>query len=174
MNFLVAPFVNALFGLYYLTGNLGWSVVVVTVLIRLVLMPLLWPSLKSADKMRELQPKLKRLQEKYGKEKEKLAKAQMELYKQEGINPLSGCLPQILQIAVLIIFFSAFNLVTAFSEGKKPHQEINGYLIPYFQVRDDFKFGLDFLGTNLTSTPAKDFAKGMGVWWLVPGGLLFG
>lgn len=174
MNFLISPFVNALFGFYYLTGSLGWSIVIVTILIRLILMPLLWPSLKSANKMRELQPKLKRLQEKYGKEKEKLAKAQMDLYKQEGVNPLSGCLPQILQIAVLIIFFSAFNLVTAFSEGKKQYQEINSHLVPYFQIKDDFRFGLGFLGTSLTSTPAKDFAKGISEVLLVPVVLLLG
>src|SRR5574344_1100837 len=88
MNIFTAPFVNALFGFYYLFGNLGWSIIAVTIIIRLVLMPLVLPSLKSAKKMQKLQPKLKKLQEKYGKDKEGLAKAQMEFYKQEGVNPL--------------------------------------------------------------------------------------
>jgi YidC/Oxa1 family membrane protein insertase len=174
MNLLIAPFVNALFGFYYLFGNLGWSVIIVTVLIRVVLMPLVVPSLKSAKKMSLLQPKLKKLQEKYGKEKEQLAKAQMELYKQEGINPLSGCLPQLLQIAVLIIFFSAFNMVTNYSIGKGKIDDINRQLIPSFQIKNDFKFDVGFLGSKLSDTPAKVIGGGMSMAVVLPLILLLG
>jgi YidC/Oxa1 family membrane protein insertase len=65
MNLFIAPFVNALFGVYYLVGNLGLAIILVTVLIRLVLLPLMLPSLKSAEKMKELQPKLNKLKEKF-------------------------------------------------------------------------------------------------------------
>ena len=65
MNILIAPFVNALFGFYYLTHNLGWAIIIVTILIRIILLPLVMPSLKSAAKMRELQPKLNKLKEKF-------------------------------------------------------------------------------------------------------------
>lgn len=174
MDILIAPFVNALFGAHFLVGNLGWSIVLVTVLIRLLLLPLVVPSLKSAEKMRELQPRLKKLQEKYKGEKEKLAKAQMDFYKEEGVNPLSGCLPQILQIAVLIIFFSAFNKVAAFSEGKSSVEAVNQWLIPALKVGNDFKFGLDFLGVELSKTPAGIFKGGIGVGLIVPGILLLG
>lgn len=174
MNFLIAPFVNALFGFYYLFGNLGWSVIIVTVLIRIVLMPLVVPSLKSAKKMSELQPKLKKLQEKFGKEKEKLAKAQMELYKQEGINPLSGCLPQLLQIAVLVIFFSAFNMVTNYSIGKGTTEEINRHLITSFQIEKDFKFDVGFLGSKLSDTPSKVIGGGVSLAIILPLILLLG
>lgn len=174
MNLLIAPFVNAIFGAYYLVGNLGWAVVLVTVAIRLLLLPLLVPSLKSAKKMRELQPKLKRLQEKYVNDKKGLATAQMDLYKQEGINPLSGCLPQILQVAVLIFFFSAFNMVGQFSEGKGGRERLNVNLIPAFQIKDDFKFGVDFLGSDLTKTPAKIFKEGVGMSLMLPIVLLIG
>ena len=174
MNIFIAPFVNALFGLYYLLHNLGWAVVTVTILIRLILMPLVLPSLKSAEKMRLLQPKLKKLQEKFGKEKEKLAAAQMELYKQEGINPLSGCLPQLLQIAVLIIFFQAFNLVTAYTAGKGSFEVMNQHLIPAFQITKDFKFDPYFLGSNLSVTPAKIFGQGINFNLLLPMILLLG
>lgn len=166
MNVLVTPFINALFGLYYLTGNLGWAVVMVTVGIRVLLLPLVLPSLKSAKKMQELQPRLKKLQEKYKGEKEKLAKAQMDLYKEEGVNPLGGCLPQLFQVAVLIIFFSAFNMVTTHLNGKGNIEEINRNLIPYFKIKEDFKFSPWFLGSNLTMTPNKEFGRGMG-WHLV-------
>lgn len=174
MNILIAPFINALFGFYYLLGNLGWSIVAVTIIIRVLLLPLVLPSLKSAEKMRELQPKLKKLQEKFGKEKEKLAAAQMELYKQEGINPLSGCLPQLLQIGVLIIFFSAFNMVVGFSEGKGTFGDLNQHLIPAFQINESFKFDPSFLGNDLRESPSKVFGQGVGVGLILPLILLVG
>ena len=105
MNLFLAPFVNALFAAYYLVGNFGLAIIIVTIIIKLVLWPLVAPSLKSAGKIRELQPKLNKLKEKYGKDKQALAKAQMDLYKQEGVNPMSGCLPQIVQISILMLFF---------------------------------------------------------------------
>jgi len=174
MNLLIAPFVNALFGFYYLLGNLGWSIIVVTVLIRIILLPLVIPSLKSADKMRLLQPKLKKLQEKYGKDKEGLAKAQMDMYKQEGVNPLGGCLPQLLQIGVLIVFFSAFNMVTAYTEGKGNLEEINRQLIPSFQIKSDFKFQPYFIGSDLRNTPNKEFSQSKGLNLLLPILMLLG
>jgi YidC/Oxa1 family membrane protein insertase len=174
MNLLIAPFVNALFGLYYLTGNLGLAVILVTVIIRVLLFPLVLPSFKSAQKMRELQPRLKKLQEKYAGDKEGLAKAQMDFYKQEGVNPLGGCLPQLVQVAILIIFFSAFNLVTGFSEGKNKIEEINRQLIPSFQIKDDFRFDVNLLGSDLRETPAKIFQRGVGEWMIIPLLLLIG
>jgi len=174
MNILIAPFVNALFGFYNLTGNLGWAVVIVTVLIRLLLIPLVLPSLRSAKKMAELQPKLKALKQKWGSDKEKLAKAQMDLYKEEGINPLSGCLPQIAQIAVLIIFFSAFNTVSNYSIGKGTLEEMNSYLVPALQINESFKFDVGFLGSVLSETPAQVFAKGFSELWVLPFILLVG
>ncbi|MFA6007287.1 MAG: YidC/Oxa1 family membrane protein insertase [Candidatus Shapirobacteria bacterium] len=174
MNIFIAPFVNALFGLYYLFGNLGWSIIAVTVIIRLVLMPLVWPSLKSAQKMQALQPKLKKLQEKFGKDKQGLAKAQMEFYKSEGVNPLSGCLPNILQIAVLMLFFSAFNMVTNFSTGKIEMKTVNQQLLPAFQIKEGFKFSDNFLGVNLAATPATVMKGGLGLGLILPFFLLLG
>ena len=174
MNIFVAPFVNALFGFYYLLGNLGWSVVVVTILIRILLFPLLWPSLKSAKKTRELQPKLKKLQEKYKGDKQQLAKAQMELYKQEGVNPLSGCLPQILQIAVLMLFFWAFNMVSGYSAGNGNMADINKLLISSYRIDESFVFEPDFLGNNLAMSPAKEFSAGVGSNMILPIILLLG
>ena len=174
MNVFISPFVNALMWFYGLFGNLGWSVITVTVLIKLVLFPIIWPSLKSAKKMTELQPRLKKLQEKYGKDKEGLAKAQMDFYKQEGINPLSGCLPNLLQVAVLIIFFSAFNLVIGVMEGKNKVMDLNSHLIPAIKVAENFKFNQDFMGMDLATTPAKLFAAGFSANWIWVAILLLG
>jgi YidC/Oxa1 family membrane protein insertase len=155
-------------------GNLGLAIILVTVLIRLVLLPLMLPSLKSAEKMKELQPKLNKLKEKFGTNKQALATAQMELYKVEGINPLSGCLPQILQIAVLLLFFSAFNMVTSFSQGKGSFDSINNNLITVFKMVPDFKFDLNFLGNDLAITPSNAFKGGINLSLLLPAILLIG
>ena len=174
MNLFIAPFVNALFGVYYLVGNFGWAIILVTLIIRLILLPLVLPSLKSAQKMREMQPKLNKLKEKYGKDKKAMANAQMELYKAEGINPLSGCLPQLLQIAVLLLFFSAFNLVSTFSAGNGGFEKVNANLIPAFRIEESFKFDLSFFGSNLALTPSKIFKEGMGINLILPLFLLLG
>lgn len=178
MNLFIAPFVNALFGLYYLVGNFGWAVILVTIIIRLILLPLVWPSLKSARKIRDIQPKLNKLKEKYEKDKQAMAKAQMDLYKQEGINPLSGCLPQILQIVVLLLFFSAFNMVSGFSgrnSGTKGTvEQINAQLIPSFRINENFNFDMNFLGSDLAKKPSEIFAKGINIDLLLPIILLLG
>jgi YidC/Oxa1 family membrane protein insertase len=174
MNLFIAPFVNALFLVHQLVGNFGLAIILVTILIKLILWPLIMPSLKSAQKIRELQPKLNKLKEQYGKDKQALAKAQMELYKQEGVNPLSGCLPQIVQIAVLLLFFSAFNTVSSFSGGKVPLDKINSYLIQPLKVDQNFSFDMNFFGSDLLQTPAKLFPQGFGTGWILPFILLVG
>lgn len=174
MNVFISPFVNALMWFYGLFGNLGCSVIIVTIIIKLILFPIIWPSLKSAKKMTALQPRLKKLQEKYGKDKEGLAKAQMDFYKNEGINPLSGCLPNLLQVAVLIIFFSAFNLVIGVMEGKNKVSDLNSHLIPIIKVAENFKFNQDFVGLDLATTPAKMFSNGFNFNWILVGILLLG
>jgi YidC/Oxa1 family membrane protein insertase len=87
--------------------NFGLSVIALTVLVKTIMLPLIVPSLKSVKKMQALKPKLDALKKKYTDPKE-LQQAQLELYKTEGINPAAGCLPQILQIIVLIALYQVF------------------------------------------------------------------
>ncbi len=86
-------------------GNWGWSIVLVTVLIKLAFYRLSASSYKSMAGMRKLQPKLQTLRERYGDDKAKMSQATMELYKQEKVNPLGGCLPIIIQIPVFIALY---------------------------------------------------------------------
>lgn len=90
------------------TGSLGWSIIIFTLGVRLSLIPITLPSLKVAKRMRELQPKIKKLKAKFKKDNVGLQKAQMELYKEHQINPSAGCLPQIVQLVVLIILYRVF------------------------------------------------------------------
>lgn len=93
-----------------LGSNLGLAIIFLTIVIRLVLVPVTLPSLKSAKKMQELKPALDRLKKKY-KDPKKLQQAQLQLYKQNKVNPASGCLPQIVQIIILI---SLYRVLTDF------------------------------------------------------------
>ncbi|VEB39614.1 cytoplasmic insertase into membrane protein, Sec system [Legionella sainthelensi] len=86
-------------------GNWGWSIVLVTVLIKLAFYRLSAASYKSMAGMRKLQPKLQALRERYGDDKAKISQATMELYKQEKVNPLGGCLPIVIQIPVFIALY---------------------------------------------------------------------
>ncbi len=86
-------------------GNWGLSIVLVTVLIKLAFYRLSATSYKSMAGMRKLQPKLQALKERYGDDKAKISQATMELYRQEKVNPLGGCLPILIQIPVFIALY---------------------------------------------------------------------
>ena len=108
MDFLTNPFTTALLFFYQLLGqNIVLTIVVFTLAIRFLLMPLTYQQLKSTKATQELQPKLKEIQEKYKGDREKLAAAQMELYKKNGINPMAGCLPLVVQFPILIGLYGA-------------------------------------------------------------------
>ncbi len=88
-----------------ITGNWGWSIIIVTALIKLVFFPLSQASGRSMARMRAVAPRLKQIQETYKDDREKLGRAMMELYKREKINPLAGCLPMVVQIPFFISFY---------------------------------------------------------------------
>jgi YidC/Oxa1 family membrane protein insertase len=91
--------------LHGLTGNWGWAIVLLTVLVKAAFYPLSAASYRSMAKMKEVTPRLMALREKYGNDKQKLNMAMMELYKSEKINPLGGCLPIVVQIPVFIALY---------------------------------------------------------------------
>lgn len=90
---------------YQYVGNWGWSIVIVTCLIKLAFFHLSAKSFRSMAAMKKLQPKLQALRERYGDDRQKLTQATMELYKQEKVSPVSGCLPMVVQIPVFIALY---------------------------------------------------------------------
>lgn len=110
MNFLVAQFTQLLVFLNSTLGSLGWSIIAFTLIIRVVLLPLTMSSIKAQKKLKDLQPELKKLNAQHKGNKQALQAAQLELYKRYNINPLAGCLPQLLQIFVLIVLYRALLL----------------------------------------------------------------
>jgi len=129
---LYQPIINALIFLYQLFGNFGLAIISLTVLIRLLLLPLTLPSMRVANKMKELAPELEKLKKKHGHDKQKLTQAQMALYKRHGVNPAAGCLPQIIQVVVLIALYQAFNQVLR-SDGSMI-AKLNKVLYPHLQL----------------------------------------
>lgn len=91
--------------IYSFIGNWGWSIVLVTMLIKLAFYRLQAKSFKSMAGMRKLQPKMQALRERYGDDKAKISQATIELYRQEKVNPLGGCLPILVQIPVFIALY---------------------------------------------------------------------
>lgn len=132
MQVALQTFFSILLWLYQVTGNLGLAIIVLTLVIRLFLVPLSLPSLKARTKMQELQPELKKLKAKHKDDKVAFQKAQLELYQRYNVNPLSGCLPQLIQLGLLLFLYQAFI-------GFLSQSQINGVTIdPHF------------LGLNLT------------------------
>ena len=106
--FLTKPIFWVLHSLNGIIGNMGWSIIGLTLLIKALLFPLAYKSYVSMAKMKELQPQMAEIKEKAGDDKSKVQKEIMELYKKEKVNPASGCLPILLQIP---IFFSLYKVI---------------------------------------------------------------
>ncbi len=104
---LVQPIFNLLVFLYEVIpgGDMGFAIIVLTILIKLALWPFMNSSLKSQKALQSLQPKVEEIKAKYKDDKEGLAKAMMELYQNEKVNPLSSCLPLLIQFPILIALY---------------------------------------------------------------------
>ena len=107
-TFIAKPMFTMMQFVHNYTGNWGWTIVLVTLLVKLVLFPLAHKGMVSMNKLKELAPKIKDIQEKYKDDKQKASMHMMELYKKEGANPMGGCLPILLQIPV---FFAVYRVL---------------------------------------------------------------
>jgi YidC/Oxa1 family membrane protein insertase len=105
LTLLAQPLFWLLDKIYGVVGNWGWSIVLVTLLIKLLFYKLSETSGRSMAKMRKMQPRMKALQERYKDDREAMSRALMDLYKQEKINPAAGCLPMLVQIPFFIAFY---------------------------------------------------------------------
>lgn len=99
------PMYSAMVVFFDLTGNWGWSIVLVTILIKLLLWPLSMVSYRNMGKMRAVQPKMQEIQERHADDRQALSKAMMDLYKKEKVNPALGCLPMLMQMPFFLAFY---------------------------------------------------------------------
>jgi YidC/Oxa1 family membrane protein insertase len=109
---LAAPLLDALRWVHGYVGSWGWSIIVLTILINLVMFPLRHKSVVSMRRMQEIQPQMKAIQERYAKykitdpERQKMNSEVMELYRAKGVNPASGCVPMLLTLPFLFAFYA--------------------------------------------------------------------
>ncbi len=147
-SLLYVPLVNLLLVLYhYLFSNMGLAIIAMTVIIKLFTYPLTKPSLEAAKKQRELMPQLEILKKKY-KNKQVLAQKQMDLYKANGVNPVAGCLPQIVQIFILIALYRVFlNILN--TNGILGEELLNISYFDFYSIRPGEELNTSFLWLNL-------------------------
>jgi len=105
LTVLAQPLFWVLQKVHSFVGNWGWSIIIVTLMIKAVFYKLTQTSGRSMAKMRKLQPRLKALQERHKDDREALSRSMMDIYKREKVNPAAGCLPMLIQIPFFISFY---------------------------------------------------------------------
>lgn len=165
---LVWPITNLLIGFYklceflHLPGPLGFAIILLTIVIRLLLYPLMHAQLTSAKKMNDLKPHLDELSARHKDNKQALQQAQLALYKEHGVNPAAGCLPTLVQFPILIALYNVFYQLLGSQNLQAFTEEINKILyFPFLKLT-----GLDFsfFGFNLALKPSEWQKYG---WWLL-------
>ncbi|MCL4674889.1 MAG: membrane protein insertase YidC [Pararhodobacter sp.] len=106
--FLTRPIFQVLNFIHGVIGNMGWSILVLTLFLKALLLPLAWKSYVSMARMKELQPEMAKLKERVGDDRQKMQQEMMALYREKKVNPAAGCLPIMLQIP---IFFSLYKVI---------------------------------------------------------------
>lgn len=106
---VATPLLIALKWFYKYTGNYGWAIILLTVVIKLIFWPLTHKSYKSMQKMKKIQPKIAQVREQYKDDKEKLNQELMNVYRTYKVNPMGGCLPMVLQIPVFFALYRMLN-----------------------------------------------------------------
>ncbi len=156
---IVYPIAKALVWLTGIIGgagipySLGWAIILITIIIKLVTLPLTRKQLQSQKAMQQIQPKMRELQEKYGKDRQKLSEEQMKLYKDAGVNPMGGCLPLLVQMPVLWGLYQALYAVASTDLVSEEHRVffwIPDLFFPSLQV------GTKWLGESFT---AQDWGR---------------
>ncbi|MBI4089309.1 MAG: membrane protein insertase YidC [Candidatus Levybacteria bacterium] len=137
-----------------ISGSLGFSIIALTAVIKILIWPLMSGQIRSARKMADLKPHLDKLKEKHKGDQQKFSQAQMALFKEHGYNPLSGCLPALIQMP---IFIALYQVIFAFFDIKSGLNRINDST--YSFIPDLTKIpSPQFLGIDLSHKPS-DFGQ---------------
>lgn len=158
-----APVINLLVlifqGLQYLhiPGALGFSIMLLTILIRVLVWPFMSSQIKATKKMADLKPHLDALKVKHKSDKQALAAAQMALYKEHGVNPAGGCLPALVQIPVFIALYQAIINILPSAGGSL--DKINS-LLYFSQFKIPSSLDPNFFGLNLVIKPSQFSSHG--------------
>jgi YidC/Oxa1 family membrane protein insertase len=154
---LYVPMINLLVGLYHtlnfihLPYSLGFAIIVLTVLIRLVLYPLTNAQLRASKKMQELTPHLNRLKEKHKNDAKTLQAETMKLYKEFGVNPAAGCLPVLIQMPLIIALYQSLYQIV--KPGAANLAQIN-HMLYSNSLRLTSPWDTTFFGLPLAQNPS--------------------
>jgi YidC/Oxa1 family membrane protein insertase len=147
---IVTPFTNALLMIYKLIGgNFGIAIILFTILIRVITHPLMASQIKGSTKMQEMQgsKEWQDIQKKYKDDKEKLAQEQMKYYKEIGYNPMSSCLPSIIQIPLIFGLYQS--IMRALAASPMQLLILTRTVYPFFHVTNLVPLNSKFLWMNL-------------------------
>ena len=160
---LVWPIINALVGIYkilfflHVPYALGFSIILLTIAIRLILYPLISSQLKASKKMQEISPHLSKLKDKHKNDAKTLQAETMKLYKEFGVNPAAGCLPLIVQLPIIWGLYSVLQQIVSLG-AKDVASSINR--IVYFDfLKLSGSWDPSFLGIPLGKNPAELISK---------------
>jgi YidC/Oxa1 family membrane protein insertase len=167
--FITKPLFKLIDFIYKIVGNFGVAILIVTVLVKLAFFPLASRSYASMAKMKKVQPQLAALKERFPDDRAKQQQAQMELFKKEGVNPVAGCLPMVIQIPV---FFALYKVIFITIEMRQA---------PFFGWIKDLSapdptnvftlFGL--IPWDPTALPVFGHFLALGIWPLIMGVSMF-
>src|ERR1035437_684346 len=169
-TFLFVPIVNLLVVLYHglnfihLPYALGFSIIVLTILIRLVLYPLTDSQLKASKKMQELTPHLNRLKEKHKNDAKTLQAETMKLYKEFGVNPAAGCLPVLIQLPLIWALYQALQLIV--KPWAAVAAQIN-HMLYSNSLRLTSSWDVTFFTLPLALKPSELFKMDSPITWLI-------
>lgn len=164
---------NVLDWVHSIIKNWGWAIVIVTLLIKTLLFPLAAKSFKSMAKMRKFQPEMERIRNNCGDDRQLVGQKMMELYKKEGINPASGCLPILVQIPIFLAFY--YMLMESVELRQAPWI----FWIKDLSVRDPYyvlpilNTGLMFIQQRLNPPPTDPLQRRVMMFLPVVFGLVF-
>lgn len=143
-------------------GAMGFSIILLTILIKILLYPLSKKQIASAQKMQQLKPEIAKIQAKH-KDKKRQQEEQLKLFKKHGINPVAGCLPTLLQLPILIGLYQVFLQILNNGDFGVLVGQINKVL--YFPVIKISTLNPEFFGISLGTKPSE--WQSMGIWLLV-------
>lgn len=167
--FITKPMFYVLHYFYLLFGNFGVSILVTTVLVKLIFFPLANKSYKSMANMKKLQPKMEELKQRHGDDRQALQKSMMELYKTEKVNPVAGCWPVLLQIPV---FFALYKVLYVSIEMR--HAPFFGWVQDLSAPDPTSIFNLfGLLPYEPAAVPVIGFLLAIGIWPIIMGVTMF-
>jgi YidC/Oxa1 family membrane protein insertase len=134
---------------HFLFNNFGLTIIILTLIIRLILLPLTLKQLRATKNMQMLQPKLVELQKKYAKDKQRLAQEQMQLYKESGVNPVGCAVPLLIQFPIWIALYQA--IILALAVNPEALLNLSRYFYTWAAPLVELPLNNYFLGLNLAT-----------------------